>query len=182
MGTNTALVAATIEPAVVTLATIYVMVWGYLSMRGQIQEPVLEGIKRILVIALIFGIGIRLWTYNTLIVDTVLGAPVQLSATIVGAGSPINTIDTIWDRGGFVAGQLWNKGGVFNGDFGFYLAGGVVYLIMGTTAVYAMFLLALSQIALTIILVLGPIFIALLFFEATSDSLNLGWQCLRTTR
>ncbi|MBS0448541.1 MAG: type IV secretion system protein [Proteobacteria bacterium] len=167
VGTNTAAVAAAIEPAAVTTATIYVMVWGYLSLRGQIQEPVLEGFKRIVVVAIVLGVALHLWTYNTLIVDSVFQAPTQLAAVIAGAGSPINTIDTIWDRGGYVAGQLWDKGGVFNGDFGFYLAGAVVYLIMGTVAVYAMFLMALSQIALSLILVLGPIFIVLLFFEAT---------------
>jgi type IV secretion system protein VirB6 len=167
VGSNTATVAATIEPAAVTLATIYVMIWGYLSLTGKIQEPILEAFKRMIVIALVLGIGIRLWTYNTLIVDTVFNAPNQLASAIVGTATPANAVDTIWDRGGYVASQLWNKGGVFSGDFGFYLAGAIVYLIMGTVAVYTMFLLALSKIALSIILVLGPLFIAFLFFDAT---------------
>ena len=34
VGTNTATVAAAIEPAAVTLATIYVMVWGWMSLHG----------------------------------------------------------------------------------------------------------------------------------------------------
>jgi len=38
---------------------------------------------------------------------------------------------------------------------------------VGLTAIYAMFLLALSKIALSILLALGPLFIALLFFETT---------------
>ena len=42
-----------------------------------------------------------------------------------------------------------------------------MYLIVGLTAIYAMFLLALSKIALSILLALGPLFIALLFFETT---------------
>jgi type IV secretion system protein VirB6 len=167
VGTNTAAVAAAIEPAAVTLATMYVMVWGYMSLTGKIQEPVMEGLKRIFVMMLILGIGIRLWTYNTLVVDTVFNGPAQLAASIVGAGSPVNTIDTIWDRGGYVASELWNKGGVFSGDFGFYLAGAIVYIIVGAICVYAMFLIALSKIALSFILVLGPLFIVFLFFDAT---------------
>jgi type IV secretion system protein VirB6 len=102
-----------------------------------------------------------------LIVDTVFNAPTQLAAVVVGSGSAIQTIDTIWDRGGYVASELWNKGGVLNGDVGFYLAGAFVYLIMGATAVYSMFLLALAQIAISLGLVLGPLFIVLLFFDAT---------------
>ncbi len=167
VGSNTAVVASAIEPAAVTFATLFVMYWGYLSLTGRIQEPVLDGLKRILVIGLILGVGIHLWTYNTLIVDTVFNGPSQLAAAIVGAESPVKTIDTIWDRGGYVASQLWDKGGVLNGDVGFYIAGAAVYLVMGATAVYAMFLLTLSQIALSMILVLGPLFIVFLFFDAT---------------
>ena len=36
-----------LEPAVVTLATIYVMAWGYLHLMGKIDEPILTGLKRI---------------------------------------------------------------------------------------------------------------------------------------
>lgn len=167
IGTYTAAVAAAIEPAAVTLATIYVMLWGYLSLTGRIQEPVLEGAKRIFVMALILGIGIRLWTYNTLIVDTVYTAPSQLAASVIGVSNPVTTIDAIWDRGGYVASELWNKGGVFSGDFGFYLAGAIVYLIMGMISIYAMFLIALSKVALSVILAIGPLFIVMLFFDAT---------------
>lgn len=167
VGTNTAAIANAIEPVAVTLATIYVMGWGYLCFTGKVQEPILEGFKRILTIIVILGIGIRLWLYNSVIVDTFYQAPAQLAARIVGAATPIQTIDAIWERGGSVAGQLWNKGGVFNGDFGFYLAGAVVYLVMGAIAVYSMFMLALSQIAISITLALGPVFIVLLFFDAT---------------
>ena len=38
---------------------------------------------------------------------------------------------------------------------------------MGLLCVYAMFLIALSSIALAVLLALGPLFIALLFFDAT---------------
>lgn len=167
VGDNTAAVAQAIEPAAVTLGTIFLMFWGYACLTGKIQEHVLESLKRILVVALIFGVGISLWAFNTVIVDTVFTAPTQLAAVVVGAENPIATIDAIWDRGGYVASQLWDKGGVFNGDFGFYLAGAIVYLVMGTVSVYAMFLLALSQIAVSVILVVGPLFIVLLLFDAT---------------
>jgi len=164
---KTATVAGAIEPAVVTLATIYVMIWGFLSLTGRIQEPIWEGVKRIFFIAIVLGVGLRLWLYNGVIVDTFFNAPVQLAAQITGASNPVSVIDTIWDKGGTVASNLWNKGGVLNGDFGFYLAGAIVYFIIGGVAVYALFLLVLSRLALALILALGPVFICLLFFEAT---------------
>jgi type IV secretion system protein VirB6 len=167
IGDNTARLASVLEPAMVTLATIYVMAWGYLHLTGKIDEPVLTGLKRILVMALILGVGLRLWLYNTLIVDTFYDAPAQLAAAVVGSADPVGTIDTIWERGGAVAGNLWDKGGVLSGDFGFYLAGVVVWCLMGVLCVYAMFLIALSSIALGVLLALGPLFIAFLFFDAT---------------
>ncbi|VTU42881.1 hypothetical protein RA8P1_00345 (plasmid) [Variovorax sp. RA8] len=39
---NASRVASSLEPAAVTLATIYVMIWGYLSLTGRIQEPIWE--------------------------------------------------------------------------------------------------------------------------------------------
>jgi len=162
IGDNTARLASTLEPAVVTLATIYVMAWGYLHLTGKIDEPVVTGLKRILVMGLILGVGLRLWLYNTLIVDTFYNAPAQLAAAMVGSADPVRTIDAIWESGGAVAGTLWTRGGI-----GFYIAGAVVWCLVGLLCVYAMFLIALSTIALAVLLALGPLFIASLFFDAT---------------
>jgi type IV secretion system protein VirB6 len=167
IGQNTARVSAALEPAVVTLATVYVMVWGYLQLTGRIEEPVTAGIKRILVLTVVLGGALHLWLYNSLIVDSFYTAPAQLAAAVVGAGDPVGTIDAIWQQGGTVAEALWVKGGVFNGDFGFYLAGGVVWALMGLLCVYAMFLIALSSIASAVLLAIGPLFIAMLLFDST---------------
>jgi type IV secretion system protein VirB6 len=171
IGDNTARLASTLEPAVLTLATIYVMAWGYLHLMGKITEPFEAGLKRIALIALILGVGLRLWLYNTVIVDTFYNAPAQLAAAVVGATDPVGTIDAIWNSGGTVAGTLWDKAGsgigLMSGGFGFYLAGAVVWCLIGVLCVYAMFLIALSSIALAVLLALGPLFIALVFFDAT---------------
>jgi type IV secretion system protein VirB6 len=165
IGTNTALLASALEPTVVMLATVYVMAWGYLHLMGKIDEPVLAGVKRILALGLILGVGLQLWLYNTVIVDTFYNAPAQLAAAIVGSSDPVSTIDTIWESGGAVAGNLWNKGGI--SSLGFYIAGVIVWCLMGVLCVYAMFLIALSSIALAVLLALGPLFVAMLFFDAT---------------
>jgi type IV secretion system protein VirB6 len=78
----------------------------------------------------------------------------------------VGTIDAIWERGGTVAGNLWSKGPLLT-DFGYCLAGAVVWSLIGVLCVYTMFLIALSSIALAVLLALGPLFIASLFFDAT---------------
>jgi type IV secretion system protein VirB6 len=167
IGANTAHVAAVLEPAIVCVATIYVMCWGYMLLTGRIDEPFVDGLRRLLVLAVVLGVSLDLWLYNTVLVDTFYSAPATFAAAVVGAGDPVATIDAIWVSGGTVAGNLWAKGGVMSGDFGFYLAGAVVWLLIGILCVYAMFLIALSSIAVALLLALGPLFLALLLFEAT---------------
>ena len=167
IGTNAALLAATLEPAIVTLATLYVMVWGYLQLSGRIEEPLGTGLRRLVLLAVVLGAALHLWLYNAVIVDTFYRAPAELAGAIVGAPDPVATIDAIWNQGGAVAAYLWNNGGVFSGDFGFYVAGAIVWVLMGLLCVYCMFLIALASIALAVLLALGPLFLALLLFDAT---------------
>jgi type IV secretion system protein VirB6 len=167
IGDKMADISRFMEPAVVTLATLYVMVWGYLQLTGRIEEPFVLGLRRILTVAMVLGVSLRMWLYNSVIVDTFYQAPVKLAALVVRAPDPVNIIDTIWERGGTVAGYLWNNGGVFHGDFGYYLAGLIVWLIVGLLCVYTMFLIALSRIALAVLLALGPFFVAMFLFENT---------------
>ncbi|HUN25448.1 MAG TPA: type IV secretion system protein [Steroidobacteraceae bacterium] len=167
IGDKTAQLAQILEPTFVALATIYVMAWGYLQLTGRIEEPFVTGLKRIVVLAVVLGVALQLWLYNTLLVDTFYQAPAALAAQLAGASSPVATVDAIWESGGEVAGFLWNKGGVFSGDVGFYIAGAAVWVLMGLLCVYAMFLIALASIAEALLLALGPLFVILLLFDST---------------
>lgn len=167
IGDNTTRIAGALEPAIVTLGVIYVMVWGYLQLTGQIEEPFIAGVKRLITLAVILGCAINLWLYNSLIVDTFFNAPAQLAAVVIGAFDPVSIVDQITFQGGDAANLLLEKGGILNGNFAYYLAGFGVYVIVDLTAIYTMFLLALSRIALSVLLALGPLFIGLLLFDST---------------
>jgi type IV secretion system protein VirB6 len=127
----------------------------------------MTGLKRIILLVVILGGALNLWAYNTLIVDTVFNAPGQLAAGMIGAYDSVDIVDQILFSGSDTASLLIQKGGIFNGDFSYYVAGFAVYTVVGLTAIYAMFLLSLSRIALSLLLSLGPLFIALLFFQTT---------------
>lgn len=168
VGENTARVASILEPAFVTLGTVYVMIWGYLHLTGRIEEPFVAGLKRIVTLAMVFGVGLHLWLYNTLLVDTFYQAPTEFAAALVGASDPVHTIDAIWNAGGAVADQLYRDGSGFNAShFGYMLAGIVVWLIVGLLCIYTIFLLALSSVALSVLLALGPLFVVFLLFDTT---------------
>ena len=167
IGANTAKVAAALEPAIVTFGAVYVMVWGYLHLTGRIEEPFGAGLKRLITLAVVLGVALHLWLYNSVIVDTFYQAPAQLAAAVVGTTDPVTTIDAIWNSGGTVAGYLvqqWRRPAWGPGS---YIAGVVVWFLVGLLCVYTMFLIALSSIALSVLLALGPLFFAALLFEHT---------------
>ncbi len=167
IGATTAKVASALEPAVVTLGTVYVMVWGYLHLTGRMDEPFVVGLKRIATLAVVLGVALHLWLYNSIIVDTFYRAPAELAAAVAGAADPVATIDAIWDRGGAVAGYLFGNGAFLSGDPGCYIAGMMVWVLIGLLCVYTMFLIALSSIAVSVLLALGPLFFAALLFDST---------------
>ena len=82
---NTAALANLLEPAIVTLGVFYVIVWGYLQLAGKIEETFLEGVRRLVTLALILGLSLQLWLFNEVIVDTFFSAPAALVAGVIGA-------------------------------------------------------------------------------------------------
>ena len=159
--------ATLLEPALVTLGTLYVLIWGFLSIAGRIEELVLEGLKRIAILALVFGVGLDLWLYDTVIVETFYRAPAALAGNLVGANDFVTIVDTILFQGDDVATALLAKAGILHGNFSFYLAALAVYVVIGITALYTMFLLTLSRIALSVLLAIGPLIIPLFLFQST---------------
>jgi type IV secretion system protein VirB6 len=167
IGDQTARVSAALGPAIAGFATIYVMVWGYLQLTGKIEEPFVFGLKRIVVLSIVLAVGMQLWLYNTVIVDTFFTAPGELAAQIIGAYDAVTVVDRIIFLGGDAGALLMQKGGILNGNFSYDIAGFAVYLIVGMTAIYTIFLLTLSRVALSVLLALGPLFITFLLFEST---------------
>ena len=169
IGTNTARVAAVLEPPIVAAATVYVLVWGYLMMAGRIEDPLLAGLKRILTVALVLGVAIHLWLYNAVIVNSFYQAPAEFAAAVLGATDPVKSIDAIWERGGTVAEVLWTVGSSQSivGAAGYYIVGAVIWILIGMLCIYTMFLIAMASIASAVLLALGPFFVAMLLFEGT---------------
>ena len=111
--------------------------------------------------------GLDLWLYDTVIVETFYRAPAALAGRLVGTNDFVTIVDTILFRGDDVATALLAKAGVFHGNVSFYFAAIAVYVVIVITAVYTMFLLTLSRIALSVLLAIGPLIIPLFLFQST---------------
>jgi type IV secretion system protein VirB6 len=167
IGDNTARVAAAIEPALIAMAVVYVMLWGYLHLTGRIEEPVSNGLTRIVRLVVVLGVGLHLWLYNDVIVDTFYRAPAQLANAIIGTSDPIDTVDAIWTRGGTVAENVKHLGSGFFSGLGFELESLIVWFLTAVLCVYVMFLISLSSIASSVLLAVGPLFVAFYLFDGT---------------
>lgn len=168
IGQNLVILAQSLAPVVVLLATLYLMIFGVLLLTGRIEAPLLESFKRLAVIAGIFAVAIHLWLYQSVIVATFFDAPGELAAQFVGAFEPVTIVDEIIFSGGDIAALLIQKGGLFSDNFAYYLTGIFVYIVVAGTAIYVLFLLTLSRVGLAVLLALGPFFLALLFFKSTT--------------
>src|SRR5580692_2410668 len=93
--TTSSQLAKAAEPAVVTIGTLYVMTWGFLQLSGKVEEPVLEGLKRIAILALVFGISIDLWYYHDGVVSIFFAGRGQLPSGAIGAQDFVEVVDTI---------------------------------------------------------------------------------------
>lgn len=166
--------AEILEPLIISLGVLYIVIWGFLQLTGQIDQPVFIGIKRMLTLAIILGCSIHLWAYNELLVGTFFRLPGELAGRMIGAPDQASIVDAIFFAGFDAAKLLISRGSLFDDNLIFYLVGSGVYAIVFLTGIYTLFLLVLSRIALSILLALGPLFIALLFFETTKKFFE-GW-------
>jgi len=163
-----------ITPVATTLISIYVVLWGWSMMRGVISEPVTDGVSRIVRLAVITGIALNLGRYNDYLADMLWNAPDVLAGYIASGYSNSTTnmqfLDSLMSQIYDLGDAYWQKAYASTGtlgvpNLGFLL---VAVLIWGAGLLatgYGAFLLALSKMALAIILAIGPLFVLVTIFE-----------------
>ena len=165
-----------ITPVATTLITIYVMLWGWSMMRGVVSEPITDGITRIVRLTVITSIAINLGLYNQFLGTWLWQAPDALANYVAsGYSNPLtNTqfLDTLMGQIYDFGDAFWQKANASSGmlplpDLGLTAVALLIWAMGVVATAYAAFLLALSKMALAIILGVGPIFVLLTIFEGT---------------
>lgn len=175
-------VATAITPIFKILVTLFVVLWGLAVWRGLIQEPLSDGVTRIVKIVLIGVFALNAAVYGPQIANTIYKTPEELAGVIMpaagGASSsgPATSLDNALDKGNELAKRFIAATSITS-PFASIVLGLEAILIWIFTAVlvgYAAALVLLAKIGLAIILSIGPIFIALLLFDA-SKTFFQGW-------
>lgn len=148
--------------------TLYVVLYGYLVLRGSVQEPILDFAFRAIKLAIIVMLVRDADEYQTYVTDIFFeGLPREISQALnAGAAPSASTFDSLLDKGHACAKEIWARASwpvdVVTGIGGMMVIGAsfIVAAIGYIVSLYA-------RLALAIVLAIGPIFVALAMFQAT---------------
>lgn len=165
--------AAAIGPVAATLFGIYIMLWGMAHLSNKIEEPVMDGTKRLVIIAVILALALNAGRYTNYVVNFVTQTPVAMASVVANGNSPTNEqstaklLDGMLGKGFELGDRAKKKAGVLSGDFGMYIVAFICYIGVAALTLFAAVMLMIAKVAMAVLLVLGPAFILLLMFEST---------------
>lgn len=157
-----------------SMLTVYIMLWGWAMFRGLISEPVMDGATRLIRLSLIVGIALNLGRYNAYVSDFLWNSPDTLASYVAsGYSNPVGNVqylDQLLSKLFDLGDAYWQKAGTFGGiipDIGLMVIAVLIWAAGIAATGYGAFLLALSKMAMAILLGLGPLFVLFVMFEGT---------------
>lgn len=166
-------VITTITPFVTVGLTISFIIYGYLIMRGGIEMPIFDFLKKAVLIGTVTSIALAGGLYQSSFMDVVTTLPDALANAFIDdpttSDSAANILDQTAETGFDVAREAMDKISLFGGDALAYVV--VFLLAIGVTTtltVIAGALLLMAKVALALLAALGPLFIIGLLWQPTA--------------
>jgi type IV secretion system protein VirB6 len=148
--------------------TLYIVLYGYLVLRGSVSEPVLEFVFRAIKLAIIVMLVKNAGEYQTYVTNVFFDIlPREVSQALNSGSTPsASTFDSLLDKGQASATDIWSRASwpvdIVTGVGGMMVIA-VSFLVAGIGYVVSLY----ARLALAIVLAIGPIFIALAMFQST---------------
>lgn len=162
-------IIAFVNPIFRNLMIVWIAIWGYMAIMGHTNEPLKDGVYRILRLTFIIALGLTVGTYTGVVVRFLSEGPEQIAAAVMGnpPASISVTLDNLYSKVFEIVDACFEQGGVLDGNFGMYILG-FGFMIIGTALLLAVaFFVMSAKIMTAVLLGIGPIFIALLLFKGT---------------
>jgi len=162
-------VMTAIGPVAHQCFVLYVMMWGFAMYRGLIQEPILDGVFRLMRVGIILYFATNLGAYSGQISDNLVALPDYLAGLMGGSGmveSSKLALDKIMTDAINLGASYWEIGSILSNPGPFFYA----LMIWISTLIcigYAAFLMILSKVMLALLMAIGPAFVLLLMFDGT---------------
>jgi type IV secretion system protein VirB6 len=168
ISTGTSNISEWLSGPLTAAVTLYIVLYGYLVLRGSVQEPLLDfafrAIKLAIIVMLVKDAG-EYQRYVTNIFFDVI--PREVSQALNSGSTPsASTFDSLLDKGQASASDIWSRASwpmdIVTGVGGMMVIGAsfIVAAIGYIVSLYA-------RLALAIVLAIGPIFVALAMFQST---------------
>ncbi|MEX2693309.1 type IV secretion system protein [Rhizobium mongolense] len=168
ISSGSANIATWVSGPLTAALTLYVVLYGYLVLRGSVQEPILEFAFRAMKLAIIVMLVRNASEYQTYVTGLFFETlPKEISEALNSGTAPsASTFDSLLDKGQKGAQEIWGRASwpvdIVTGIGGMMVIGAsfIVAAIGYIVSLYA-------RLALAIVLAIGPIFIALAMFQPT---------------
>ena len=168
ISSGTSNIASWIGGPLTAALTLYVVLYGYLVLRGSVQEPILEFAFRAMKLAIIVMLVRNASEYQTYVTNIFFETlPREISQALNSGTAPsASTFDSLLDKGQKCAKDIWARAtwpaDIVNG-IGGMMAIGASFTVAAIGYIVSLY----ARLALAIVLAIGPIFVALAMFQST---------------
>ena len=148
--------------------TLYIVLYGYLVLRGSVTDPILDFVFRAIKLAIIVTLVKNAGEYQTYVTNLFFNVlPHEISQALnSGTVLSASTFDSLLDKGQASATDIWSRASwpvdIVTGVGGMLVIG-VSFVVAGIGYVVSLY----ARLALAVVLAIGPIFIALAMFQST---------------
>jgi type IV secretion system protein VirB6 len=152
-----------------TAATLYVVLYGISILRGTIREPIMGFAWRSMRLVLIVALATNASTFQTYVAGLFFESlPKEVGNAIAGSGLDTSSgapFDRLLNKGIEVAQKIYDQAGLT--DIAPALIAGILLVFTAVSGFLQFAIMLYAKIGLAIVIALGPVFIALMLFEAT---------------
>jgi type IV secretion system protein VirB6 len=165
-------VAAAIATPFRAAVTLFVVLWGLALWRGLINEPLSDGVGRVMRVVLIGTIALGAGVYGPRIAAFLYNTPAELASVVAGGSvTPQTVMDAALSKGNDIAlafiALLSISPAAIGANFAAVLSALIVWIFTSLVVLYGTALIVLSKVILGVLIALGPLFIAMLLFDST---------------
>lgn len=147
------------------LLILFLILYGLAIWRGLIKTPVQDMVWTALKFAVIFGLVSTWGLFNGIVVAFLTNTPDAMAGVVAGetGTTASGAIGAVYIDAIAAADEAMSESGWFLP----YILGGIILLTATLMVVYSIFLIALSKIALAVLVGLGPLFLLFMMFKQT---------------
>ena len=169
-------VMAYLGPIALAGMTLWIVIYGFAVMRGEVTEPVQTFAWKMIKNGLIVGFATSAGVYQGNVVEGANGLMTGLVASFAPPSSPLANVDSVWavldvfnDKASSLVLEVL-KEGVLSLDGIVGIFAGVIFSFGNTIfEVVALYVVVSAKVIMTFVLAVGPAFILCLLFRPTSQ-------------